>query len=110
MKLLVFQEPPGKLPAPEMMRPSPSPRPSIVGGLESPTVENISEPETGFVVLPSEPTTQNEQPTSPLGPPVPLKPPSKSNEAILLPTCKFRLFYNTLQCTMKLPHHHSLSC
>ena len=84
----MFQEPLGKLPAPEMMQSCPSPRASIVGGLESPVVENPSESDTGPIVAPSETTTQNEQPTSPPGPLAPLKPVPKSNEAILLPACK----------------------
>lgn len=84
----VFQENVGKLAAPEMMRPYPSPRPSIVGGLESPIAENPSESDTGSVVVPPETSTQNEQPTSPPGPPPLLKSATKSNEAILLPTCK----------------------
>ncbi|KDR24186.1 hypothetical protein L798_07593, partial [Zootermopsis nevadensis] len=97
----VIEEPPGKLPASEMVRPIPSPRPSIVGGLESPIVENISEPETGSVVVPSEPATQNEQPTSPQGPPAPVKAPSKSNDAILLPTLSEDLVAEPLEKFME---------
>ncbi|PNF24820.1 hypothetical protein B7P43_G15128 [Cryptotermes secundus] len=82
----VIEENVGKLAAPEMMRPYPSPRPSIVGGLESPITENPSESDTGSVVVPPETATQNEQPTSPPGPPSVLKSATKSNEAILLPT------------------------
>lgn len=84
----MFQEPVGKLSAPEMVQPSTSPRPSIVDALDSPVGENPSEADIGPVVAPSETTTQNEQPTSPPGPPAPLKPVPKSNEAILLPACK----------------------
>jgi hypothetical protein len=86
----VFQENVGKLAAPEMMRPYPSPRPSIVGGSESPIAENPSESDMGSVVVPPETATPNEQPTSPPGPPPPLKPATKSNEGILLPTCKLK--------------------
>ena len=87
----MLQEPICKLSAPEMMQPSTSPRPSIVGGLESPVIENPSEPDTGPVIALSDTTMQNEQPPSPPVPLASLKPAPKSNEAIL-PASTLSLF------------------
>ena len=80
--MYVLQEPIGKLSAPEMLQPSTSPRPSVVGGLESPVTENPSESDTGPLVALLD-TVQNE-PASPPGPLASLKP--------TLPACKLSLF------------------
>jgi len=73
------------------MQPSTSPRPSIVGVLESPVIENPSESDTGPVVALLDTTVQTEQPPSPPGPHASLKPAPKSNEAIL-PASTLSLF------------------